>query len=120
MPNAPIRESPSARPTEDGPAAAASGPGDGESLAHTTGASATASEATTEKLDTLEAETTAVVDAPEAKDAAPSTAEEQPSPPTAMPGVVGAAVQPRSPPVVPQATTEEDEVVEIECAAPKP
>ena len=47
-------------------------------------------------------------------------AEEQTSPPAAMPGVVGAAVRPRSPPVVPQLTGEEDEVVEIERAAPKP
>ena len=120
MPTAPDWESPSARQTEDGPAAAASGPGDGESLAHTTGASATATEAATEKVDTLEAETTAVVDALEAKDATPSMAEEQPSPPAAMPGVVGAAVRPQSPLVVPQATAEVDEVVEIERAAPKP
>ena len=47
-------------------------------------------------------------------------AEEQPSPPAAMPGVVGAAIRPWSPPVVPQAMAEEDEVVEIEHAAPKP
>ncbi|XP_066396453.1 nucleolin 1-like [Miscanthus floridulus] len=120
MPTAPVRESLSARQTEDGPATTASGPSDGESLAHTIGASATMTEATTEKVDTLEAETTAVVDAPEAKDATPSMAEEQPSPPTAMLGVVGAAVRPQSPPVVPQAMAEEDEVVEIECATPKP
>ena len=120
MPTAPIREYPSARQTEDEPAAAASGPSDGESLAHTTGASATATKVTTEKVDTLEVETAAVVDAPEAKDATPSMAEEQPSPPAAMPGVVGAAVRPWSPPVVPQSTVEEDEVVEIEHAAPKP
>ena len=94
MATAPIRESPSARPTEDGPAAAASGPGDGESLAHATGASATTTEATTEKVGTLEEETAAVVDAPEAEDAAPSTAEEQPSPSAAMPGVVEAAIRP--------------------------
>ena len=47
-------------------------------------------------------------------------AEEQTSPPAAMPGVVGAAVRPQSTPVVPQATAEKDEVVEIERAAPKP
>ena len=81
---------------------------------------ATATEATTEKVDTLEAETAAVVDAPKAKDATPSMAEEQTSSPRGMPGVVGAAVRPQSPPVVPQATAEEDEVVEIEHAAPKP
>ena len=89
-------------------------------MAHTTGASATATEATTEKVDTLEAETAAVVDSLEAKDTTPSTAEEQTLPPAAMPGVVGAADRPRSPPEVPQATAEEDEVVEIERAAPKP
>ena len=47
-------------------------------------------------------------------------AEEQTSPPAAMPGVVGAAVRPQSPPVVSQATAEEDKVMEIERAAPKP
>ena len=120
MATAPIWESPSTRPIEDGPAAAASGPSDGESLAHATGASATVTEATTKNVGTLEAETAAIVDAPEAEDAAPSMAKEQPSPPAAMPGVVGAAVQPRSPLVVPQALVEEDEVVEIERAAPKP
>ena len=89
-------------------------------MAHTKAASATTTEATTEKVDTLEAGTVAIVDAPEAKDATPSMAEEQPSPPAVMPGVVGAAVRPQSPPVVPQATAEEDKVMEIERAAPKP
>ena len=89
-------------------------------MAHTTGASATATEATTKKVDTLEAETAAVVDAPEAMDATPPTAEEQTSSPAGVPGVVGAAGRPQSPPVVPQATAEEDEVVEIERATPKP
>ena len=81
---------------------------------------ATATEATTEKVDTLEAKTVAVVDAPEIKDATPSMAKEQTSPPVVMSGVVGAADRPQSPPVVPQAMAEEDEVVEIERAAPKP
>ncbi|XP_066373135.1 uncharacterized protein [Miscanthus floridulus] len=120
MTTAPGRESPSARRTEDGPATTASIPGDGESLAHTTGASATATETTTKKVDTLVAETATVVDAPEAMDATPPTTEEQMSSPAGMLGVVGAAGRPRSPPVVPQATAEEDEVVEIEHAAPKP
>ena len=120
MTSAPVQESPSARRTEDGPAAAPSRPGDGESLAHTTGASPTATVATTEKVNTFEMETAAVVDALEVKDATPSTAEEQTSSPAGMPGVVGAAVRPQSPLVVPQATAEEDEVVEIERATPKP
>ena len=47
-------------------------------------------------------------------------AEEQTLPPAAIPGVVGAADRQQSPPEVPQATAEEDEVVEIERAAPKP
>ncbi|XP_066320251.1 uncharacterized protein [Miscanthus floridulus] len=84
------------------------------------GASATATAATTEKVVTLEMETAAVVDAPEVTDATPSTAEEQTSSPVGMLGVVGAAVRPQSPPVVPQATAEEDEVVEIERAALEP
>ncbi|XP_066360930.1 uncharacterized protein [Miscanthus floridulus] len=47
-------------------------------------------------------------------------AEEQIVPPVAMPGMVGAAVRPQSPPVVPRATVEEDEVEEIERAEPQP
>ena len=120
MTTAPVRESPAAGRTVDGPAAAPSRPGDGESLAHTTGASATATAATTEKVVTVETETTAAVDAPEVTDATPSTAEEQTSSPAGAPVVVGAAVQPRSPPRVPPATTDEDEVMEIERTAPEP
>ena len=97
----PVRESPSARRTEDGPAAAPSRPGDGELLARTTGASATATAAKIEKVITLEAETVAVVDAPEVTDATPSTAEERTSSPVGVPGVVRAAVRPWSPPKVP-------------------
>ncbi|XP_066392657.1 uncharacterized protein [Miscanthus floridulus] len=74
----------------------------------------------TKKVNTFEAKTAAAVDALEAMDATPPMAEEQPSPPAAMPGVVGAAIRPRSPPVVSQSAVEEDEVVEIEHAAPKP
>jgi len=84
------------------------------------GESATATAATTEKVVTVETETAAAVDAPEVTDATPSTAEEQTSSPAGAPGVVGAAVRPRSPPRVPQATTDEDEVVEIERTAPEP
>ena len=36
------------------------------------------------------------------------------------PGMVGAAVQPQSPPVVPRAMVEEDKVEEIERAEPQP
>ena len=120
MPTAPVRESLSARQTEDGSATTASGPGGGESLAHTTGASATATEAATENISTLEMEAAANVDAPEAEEATSTMAEEQLAPPVATLGVVGAAVRPQSPPVVPRAMVEEDEVVEIVRAVPKP
>ena len=89
-------------------------------MAHTTGALATATEAAIENVNTLEVEATADVDAPEAKEATPMMAEEQLAPPAATSGVVGAAVRPQSPPVVPRAMVEEDEVEEIERAEPKP
>ena len=118
MPTTLVRESPNTRQIEDGSAVAAIDPSDGESLAHMTGALATTTEATTEQVGTLETELQ--LDAPEAEDATPSMAEEQPSPPAAMLGVVGAAIRQQSPPVVPQSTAEEDEVVEIERSEPKP
>ena len=59
-------------------------------------------------------EAAAAVDAPEAREATPTMTEEQIVPPVAMPGMVRAAVRPQSPPVVPRATVEEDEVEEIE------
>ena len=45
--------------------------------------------------------------------------EEQMLPPEALLGMVGPAVRPQSPPTVPQATAEEDEVEEIERAEPQ-
>ena len=59
-------------------------------------------------------------------DAAPESGVEKPAVleqtvlPKAPKGVVGHAVRPRSPPVVPLATAEEDEVEEIERAEPLP
>ena len=120
MTTTPVQESPSVWRAEDEPVVAPSSPGDGESLAHMMGELATATAATTEKVVTVETETAAAVDAPEVTDATPSTAEEQTSSPAGAPGVVGAAVRPRSPPRVPQATTDEDEVMEIERTAPEP
>ena len=93
-PTAPIPESPSARQPEERSAAAAGGPDDGEPLAQTTGASVTMTEAMTETIGTLGAEAAAAVDAPEAREATPTTAEEQIVPPVATPGMVGAAVRP--------------------------
>ncbi|XP_066385089.1 uncharacterized protein [Miscanthus floridulus] len=84
------------------------------------GASATTTVAMTEKVITVETETTTTVDAPEVTDTTPSTAKEQTSSPAVVPGVVGAAVRPQSPLKVPQATMEEDKVMEIERAVPEP
>ena len=75
-PTAPIPESPSARQPEERSAAAVGGPNDGETLAQTIGASATATEATTETVGTLGAEAGADVDAPEAREATSTTVEE--------------------------------------------
>ena len=106
MTTAPVQESSSVRRAEDEPAVAPSSPGDGESLAHTMGESATATAAMTEKVVTVETEIAAAVDAPKVTDATPSTAGEQTSSPAGMPGVVGAAVRPQSPPKTPQAMVE--------------
>ena len=70
-------------------------------MAHMMGESATATAAMTEKVVTVETETAAAVDAPKVTDATPSTAKEQTSSPAGVPGVVGAAVRPWSPPKVP-------------------
>ena len=91
---APVPKSPSARQPEERSATAAGGPGDGEPLAQTTGASAIATEATTETVGTLGAEAAAAVVAPEAREATPTMAEEQIVPPVATPGMVGATVRP--------------------------
>ena len=120
MPTTPVRDSPSTRQTEEGSATTASGPGGGESLAHTTGASVTMTEAATKNVSTLEAEAATDVDAPEAEEATSTMAEEQLALPALTSGVVEAVVRPQSPPVVPRAMVEEDEVEEIERAKPKP
>ena len=117
---APVPKSPSARQPEERSAAAAGGPDDGEPLAQTTGASVTATEATTETIGTLGVEAAAAVDALEAREATPTMAEEQIVPPVAMPGMVTAVVRPQSPLVVPRATVSEDKVEEIERAEPQP
>ena len=59
-------------------------------------------------------------DALESRAAKPVVAEEQTAPPEASPGMVGPTVRPRSPPVVPLAMAEEDEVEEIKRAESRP
>ena len=120
MPTAPVQESPSARQAEDGSAVAASGPGGSESLAHTTGASVTATEAMTENVRTSGGEAAVAGDALETNEALLTTVEEQIVLPLETPGMVEPAVRPQSPPMVPEAVVEEDEIDVIERAEPQP
>ena len=64
-------------------------------------------------------EATVTRDALEPKEANPMMAEEQMLPLEALLGMVRPAIRPKSPPMVPQATTEEDEVEEIKHAEPQ-
>ena len=82
--------------------------------------SAAVPEATTGTIGSSGAEAGVVGDAPESGAVKPVVPEGQTSLPEASQGMVGAAVRPRSPPVVPRATAEEDEVEEIERAEPRP
>ena len=77
-------------------------------------------EATVGTTGSLGAEAGVACDAPESWLVKPVAPEGQTSLPEASQGMVGAAIWPRSPPVVPRATMEEDEVEEIERAEPRP
>ena len=101
MPDAPILESSSARQQEERSTAFVGGLGSGEPLAQITDASATTPEATIGTVRPSRAEATVAGDAPEPKEANPMTAEEQMLPPKALPGMVGPAVRPQSPPMMP-------------------
>ena len=59
-------------------------------------------------------------DAPESRAVKPMAPEGQTALPEVSQGMVGATIQPWSPPVVPRATAEEDEVEEIERTEPQP
>ena len=103
MPMDPIQESLSARQHVGEPNAAPGGLGSSERLSTTVNESATAPSATAESR----AENPTVLREPTAL-------------PDASEGMVGAAIRPPSPQVVPPATTEEDEVEEIERDEPRP
>ncbi|XP_066341649.1 golgin candidate 2-like [Miscanthus floridulus] len=115
-----VPESPSARQPEEGSTAAPGGPEVSEPLSQTTGAPAMTTETMTGTIDTSGAETGVAGDAPESRKAALATAKEQIVLTEASPGMVRPAVQPQSPPKVPQAMVEEDEVEEIEHTEPQP
>ena len=119
MSAAPVPESTRARQPEEESTAAAGGLGGSEQLAPAADKSATIPKATARTVRSSGAEVGVAGDTPESRAAKPVAAEEQTAPPEASPGMVGPAVRPWSPPMVPRATTEEDEVEEIERAEPQ-
>ena len=116
---APILESPSARQSKEGSTAASGRLGKNEQVALTTDGSAAVLEATAGAAGSLGSEAGVASDAPESWAVKPVAAEDQTAPPKVSSGMVGPAIQPRSPPMVPRATAEEDEVEEIERAEPQ-
>ena len=69
-------------------------------------------EATTGTVGPSGAEARVAGDAPESGSTEPVAPEEPTVPPKASQGMVGPAVRPQSPPVVPPATAEEEDMVE--------
>ena len=116
----PILESLGARQSAEESAAAAIELGDGEQLALTADGSAMVPRATAETVGSSAANAGDVGATPESGTTKPVTPEEQTAPPEASQGVVGPAVRPRNPPVVPPAAEEEDEVEEIEREESRP
>ena len=120
MPVDPIPESPGAqRPVEES-TAAAGGLGGGEQLVPTADKSVTVPGGTAEIVGSSAANAGDAGAAPESRAAKPVAPEEQTVPSEASQGMVGPAVRPRSPLVVPPAAVEEDEVEEIERDEPRP
>ena len=116
----PVPESPVAqRPAEDS-TTAADELGGNKRLASTADGLATVPRATAEAARSSGADAGVADAAPEARAKKPIVLEEQTMFPEASTGVVGHAVWPQSPPVVPPATVEEDEVEEIECEESRP
>jgi len=110
----PILESSGARqPTEES-IAAASGLGGSEQSAPTVDGSTTMPKATVETAWSSVANAGDASAMPESRAAKPVVLEEQLVPPKASQSMVGLAVRPWSPLVVPLAVVEEDEVEEIE------
>ena len=113
MPTDPVPESSGARRPVEESTAPAGGLGGGERLGPTADGSVAMPGATAETAGSSAANAGDAGATPESAAAKPVAPEEQPAPPEASQGVVGLAVRPRSPPVVPLAAAEEDEVEEI-------
>ena len=107
-----------ATPVEES-TAAAGGLGGGEQLTPAADESATIPKATARTVRSSGAEPGVAGDVPESWVMKPVAAEEQTAPPKASPRIVKPAIRPRSPPMVPRAMAEEDEVEEIEHAEPR-
>ena len=117
---APVAESLSARQPEEESTAAAGELSGSEQLAPVANESVMIPKAMTGTVGSSGAEAGVVGDAPKSGATKPVAAKEQMAPPKVSPGMVGPVVWPRSPPMVPRAMAEEDEVEEIERAEPQP
>ena len=89
-------------------------------MASTADGSAAAPEAMVGTVGSSGVEAGVVNDASESGVAKPVAPKEQTAPLEASQGMVRLTILPRSPPVVPRAMAEEDEVEEIERAEPRP
>ena len=115
---APVSKSPGARQPAEESTATADGLGGGERLVSTADGSAIVPGATVEATRSSGAKAGVVDTALESEAEKLMVSKQQTMPPEASEGVVGHAVQPPSPLVVPPATTEEDKVEEIEREEP--
>ena len=117
---APVPKSSGARQPLEESTATAGELGGGERLASTADGSATVPGVTVETARSLGAEARSTDAAPASRAGKPIVPEEQTALPEASTGVVGHAVRPWSPPVVPPAASEEYEVEEIERQESRP
>ena len=120
MPAAPVPESPGARQPAEDLTAAVDGLGSSERLASMADGSAMVPRAMAEAAGSSGAEAGVADATPEARVEKPTVPEEQTTLPEAPKGMVGHAIQPRSPLVVPTATAGEDKMEEIEHEESRP
>jgi len=116
----PILESPGARQHAGEPIAAVGGLGSGKQLSSMTNESATAPSAMAGTAGSSRAEAVVTNIASESRAENLAVLKDRTALLEASEGMVGPAIQPPSPQVVPLAATEEDEVEEIERDEPRP
>jgi len=120
MPVDPILESPGARQHAGEPIATVGRLGGGEQLSSMANESATAPSATVGTAGTSAVEAVVTSITPESRAENLVVPKEQTALPESLEGIVGPAIRPPSPQVVPLATIEDDEVEEIEHKEPQP